>query len=72
LHYYFPGDIQEHDVVVFWTEEDNFDVDALLKGYEQHAIPALVPTACPTFPRSRWTGGELAVNWGDFFHPFMV
>ena len=31
--------------------------------YQQLAIPCLLPSVCPVFPRSRWVGGELSISW---------
>ena len=62
LSFFLNGDITDLKTVTFWSP---FPISRshYMQQFKHFAIPALVSSVCPTFPRSRWHGGHLAVNW---------
>ena len=62
LSHFFAGDLQNEAVVEYWAPEP-MSRQRVLRLYETVAIPMLLPSVCPIFPRSRWIGGELSVNF---------
>jgi hypothetical protein len=61
LSFFLNGDLEKHDVVDFYTTTQitRGEVLCLMK---QHLVPALLPHGISIFPRSRWLGGECAVD----------
>ena len=62
IAHFFAGDIENGSVVEYWSEVP-VAKDQVLSMYQQLAIPCLLPSVCPVFPRSRWVGGELSISW---------
>ena len=69
LSFFFGGDIQDESVVEFYAKEPT-PRQEVLSWYKQWAIPMLLPTVCPVYPRSRWIGGECSVNWAGLLCSF--
>jgi hypothetical protein len=61
LNHFLVGDLEDGDSVPFWTLTETSKED-VLQQFKQHVIPALLPHAIPIFPRSRWLGGECAID----------
>ncbi|CAE7686360.1 unnamed protein product [Symbiodinium sp. CCMP2592] len=69
LSYFFPGNIQDENVVEFYVREPTSRQE-VLSWYKQWAIPMLLPSVCPIYPRSRWIGGECSLNWAGLLCSF--
>jgi hypothetical protein len=41
----------------------DFSRQLTLAAFEQYVVPALIPGACPKFPRGKWTRTELSADW---------
>lgn len=63
LSSFFTGDIQDPDHIDFWTLDLEPSREKILEAFWQFAIPALVPSKAPMFPRGKWTNTELAIDW---------
>jgi hypothetical protein len=65
LNHYLNGDIQS-DVPTHWCSFGccpRGDRAFTLSKFQALVTPALVPHGCPKFPRSRWTGSDMSVDW---------
>ena len=69
FRFFFAGDIQNEDKVEFWAKEP-VPRERVLCLYKHLAIPLLLPTVCPIYPRSRWIGGECSINWAGLLCSF--
>ena len=62
LSFFLNGDLTDMKNVTFWSPLP-INRAHFLQQFKRFAIPALLSSVCPTFPRSRWHGGHLAVSW---------
>ena len=62
LSRFLCGDLQD-PCVHFYTGSVHATEDQLLHVLKTFVIPALVPSAMPTYARHRWLGGEQAVDY---------
>ena len=65
LEHLCNGNLQRNDVIEFWMPTADFATrEQVVHVLQEWLVPALLPGPCPAFPRSRWTGADLSV---DFF-----
>ena len=65
LEHLCNGNLQRSDKIEFWVPTADFATqDQVVHVLQEWLVPALLPGPCPDFPRSRWTGADLAL---DFF-----
>ena len=58
------GNLQRADIIEFWVPSPDFITrPAAVRLFQNWLRPALLPKAIPTFPRSRWTGADLTLDW---------
>lgn len=64
LEHFFNGDIRDPNKVVHWAPAGVYaDKEAALATFLKHVIPCLIPSACPLFPRNRWFGADLTLDY---------
>ena len=64
LEHLLNGDLQRHDAVEFWMPNAEWATPEQVKHVlGEWLVPALLPGLLPPFPRSRWTGADLSLNW---------
>lgn len=65
LEHLCNGNLQRSDRIEFWMPTADFATrEQVVLVLQEWLVPALLPGPCPEFPRSRWTGADMAV---DFF-----
>ena len=63
IAYFFNDDLQDTDVIVFWTPHWDVERDAVLESMVKFLIPCLLPHKPPLFVRSKWTGFQPAYEY---------
>ena len=63
LDLFLAGDLQDTSRVAFYSRGRALTYENAEWLLERYVVPALVPVALPVFPRSRWLGGEAAIDW---------
>lgn len=69
LDQYLNHDLQT-PIPVHWCRHGCCKLDDradTLSNFKQYVLPALVPSACPLFPRGKWTRSELSIEWVGLF-----
>ena len=65
LNHFLNGELRAPEIS-HWTlesEDSGYTRSHALFLFRTFVTPALIPGKCDLFPRSRWTGGDLAVDW---------
>ncbi|CAE7373069.1 unnamed protein product [Symbiodinium sp. CCMP2592] len=62
-HYFRGSNLRGTRILFFWPSGPVPDENQIFAELDEHLVPALIPHRCPVFPRSRWTGGDLALDW---------
>ena len=58
------GNLQDEEVVAFWSSDPDAKLtEELTDVWVRRVVAALLPHKCPYFNRSKWVGGELAIEW---------
>ena len=60
LDWFLSGDLQDESAVFFYPRGMDIDVENVVRTF---IVPALIPITLPVFPRHRWVGGDIAVDW---------
>eukprot|EP00438_Fugacium_kawagutii_P031259 Skav218631 [mRNA] locus=scaffold365:169195:172418:+ [translate_table: standard] len=64
LEHFLNGDIRDPNKVVHWAPAGAYsDKQAALAMFLKHVVPCLLPSSCPLFPRNRWFGSDLTLDF---------
>ena len=63
LNYFLAMDIQDETHVTLCTHGHIVDLQQAMWLVRRFIIPSLVPEGLRLFPRHRWYGGELSIDW---------
>ena len=61
LSHFLNGELRSTEIA-HWCV-DGLSRQNVLRLFKKWVTPALLPGKCEIFPRSRWTGGDLSVEW---------
>ena len=61
LSHFLNGELRSTEIT-HWCV-DGLSRHNVLRLFKKWVTPALLPGKCEIFPRSRWTGGDLSVDW---------
>ncbi|CAE7816659.1 unnamed protein product [Symbiodinium sp. CCMP2456] len=60
-HFFHGSDFRQHRFDLYIPQYR--PEQEILQELEERLVPCLLPYRCPIFHRSRWTGGDLALDW---------
>ena len=63
LDRFVAGSLADSSEVQFFTRDSRLSFEDAMQLMADYVIPALVPTMLATFPRHRWLGGEISIDW---------
>ena len=64
IEHFLNDDFRDHSKIIHWCQPGQYDSEeAALQIFLKFMVPALLPCACPLFPRSRWFGADCALDW---------
>lgn len=64
IEYFCNGDFRDTSKIIHWAEPGQYSsFDEALQTFLKYMVPALIPCACPIFPRSRWFGADAALDF---------
>ena len=64
LQHFLNGDWRDHHKVVHYAKSGTYSTeDEALEYLLRYTVPALLPSNCPVFPRSRWFGADVTLDY---------
>lgn len=64
IQFWCNDDWRNHDRIIHWSSPNQYQSeDEALQLFLKYMIPALIPSACPLFPRSRWFGADMSLDY---------
>ena len=64
IEHFLNDDFRDHERIIFWARAGQYQSEeAALKTFLRFVVPALIPCACPIFPRNRWFGADGALDY---------
>lgn len=64
IEHFLNDDFRDHTQIVHWCKPGQYrDEEEALQIFLEYIVPALLPCCLPLFPRSRWFGADIALDW---------
>lgn len=64
LEFWLNDDLRDHSKIIHWAKSGQYrNEDEALELFLHFVVPALLPCACPIFPRSRWFGADASLDF---------
>lgn len=63
LEFFFNGDLRSENICHWARPGQYISEEAALQTFLKYAIPALLPSAVPLFPRGRWFGADATLDY---------